>query len=121
MDKLVIFSKPVIWVMLSFIVAMYIADVILNRLLSKRRAQIEEFKVQGESNSDQNSVGYYRLLINIGRLKVFSVITAAINMVFHVMQLVALLYIKAKPEEVLFILLISIALALTVNMIKAEE
>ena len=118
MDKFVIFSKPVVWILLSVIVLLYVADVVLSKYISKLRASLAD----KEAGSDAESLGveYYQSLINVNKIQMISHVIAGINIAVHVGEFVCMLLIKATPAEILFLLMISSALVLTANRIKGE-
>lgn len=121
MDSFVIFqNKPIIWIILSVIVIMYVIDAALGIVGKRMRATIKGIEENGEENVIDKRE-YYLSLINISRLNICSAIVAVVNLLLHVGEFVCLLFIKATLAEIMFLLMISIALALTVNNIKGED
>ena len=119
MDDLVIFSKPAVWIILSVIVVMYAIDVIICRFKAKFSAQLKGFEAQSEDA--QLSGDYYRALLTVSKYGMFSSVVAGVNMALHVGMLVTLMLVKATPAEMLFLIMVSVACALTANRIKGEE
>ena len=119
MGDLVIFSKPVIWIILSVIVIMYAVDVVICKYKAKFSARVKEIESLGEESRVRGD--YYVALLSVSKYGTFSSVVAGINMALHVGMLVALLLVKATPAEMLFLIMISVACALTANRIKGEE
>ena len=119
MGDLVIFSKPVIWIILSVIVVMYAVDVIICKIKAKYSARVKEIEALDEGA--QAGGEYYLALLSASKLGTFSSVAAGVNMALHVGMLVALLLVKATPAEMLFLIMVSVACALTASRIKGEE
>lgn len=124
MDNLVIFqSKPIniaIWIIFAGIVLMHVTDALLGLAAKRARATVKRVEKSVDANAlDKRE--YYLSLINVSRLNIFSSIFAVLNLLLHVGEFVCLLYVKATLAEIMFLLMISSAIALTVNKIKGEE
>ena len=131
MDKYIIFSKPMVWVILSVIAAIYIADTVLNRFIFSCQKRIDMLVSRAQTEQIKFKIDYYNAASEFQkisalsfRLSIMKFITAVITLAglgLHIWELILLLTIKAKPDEVLFLLMISIALALTSNGLKRED
>lgn len=131
MDKYIIFSTPMVWVLLSVVVLAYVVETVLHRLISAYRKKIDTMVSNAQKEQIKYKIDYYNaaqdfkkissLSTALAVMKICSVTVALINLAVHVSGFIGLLFIKAKLEETLFLLIISIALALTANRIKGEE
>ncbi len=119
MDGTVIFSKPLVWVLMALIVAAHIGDAVLYKLILHLRTRAKKSECRERDGSGERE--YYLLLIKLSRAELFKNILAAANLALHLAAFIYMLFIKASPEEMLFLLMISVALALTVSRIKKEE
>lgn len=118
MDKFVIFSKPLVWVLLTLIIVAYVGDAALHKLILHLRTRTKESECRERDVTGERE--YYLLLIKLSRAELFKNILAAVNLALHLAAFAYMLFIKASLEEMLFLLMISVALALTVSRIKKE-
>lgn len=93
MKELVIFSSPLISILIAVTVLLHIASVVLR-------------KVMAGNESIRN---------------IISSVLAILNLVTHGVIFVICLYLKASPEEMLFITMLSSAVAITATNIGREE
>ena len=130
MDKYIIFSTPMVWVLLSVIAAIYVVDTVLNRIIFCFQKKVDILVSSAQTEQVRYKIDYYNAVKEFQKIKglstalpimrFFSFIITLGNLALHIWELLLLLTVKAKPEEVLFLLMISIALALTSNGIKRE-
>jgi len=131
MDEYIIFSTPMVWVLLSVVVLMYVVETVLHILISRYQKKIDAMVSNAQTEQIKYKIDYYNaaqdfkrissLSTALAAMKILSLIATVINLAVHVSGFIGLLFIKAKLEETLFLLMISIALALTANRIKGEE
>lgn len=131
MDEYIIFSTPMVWVLLSVVVLMYVVETVLHILISRYQKKIDTMVSNAQTEQIKYKIDYYNaaqdfkrissLSTALAAMKILSLIATVINLAVHVLGFIGLLFIKAKLEETLFLLMISIALALTANRIKGEE
>ena len=130
MDKYIIFSTPMVWVLLSVIAAIYFADTVLNRVIFSFQSKVDLLVHDAQTAQVKFKIDCYNAVSEFQKISSLSfylaimrfstVIITLANLGLHIGELVLLLTVKATPEEVLFLLMISIALALTSNGIKRE-
>ncbi len=81
----------IIWVLFALIAAAYIADVLVNRFV-----------------------------VNTHHAIIVSNVLAIVSLLLHLGIFALLFVLKATPEEMLFLIMMSVALALTASRIKKE-
>lgn len=116
MDTFVIFSKPLVWVLITLIVAAYVGDAVTDRLIPRFRARTEKLKEEAPLGEE-----YALSLVELGKLQLLRSVIAVTNMLVHFGEFIYMLFIKATLPEMLFMLMISVALALTVSRIRKWE
>ena len=130
MENYIIFKSPMVWVLLSAIAAIYVADTVLNRFIFSYQKKVDYFVNAAQTEQVRYKLDCYNaarefqkissLSFSLNIMRFCTMLITVANLALHVWEMIYLLTIKAKPEEVLFLLMISIALALTSNGIKKE-
>ena len=107
MDDLVIFKNALVWILLAVIAASYVVDVVVSRLVGKKRAEALAIKTQAEEINPEGQLGgeYYQAVLKAERLGFISTAAAGIGMLIHLGMFATLLCIKATLKEMLFLLM----------------
>ncbi len=131
MDKYIIFSTPMVWVLLSVVVLTYVVETVLHKLICGYQKKIDKMVNNAQTEQIKYKIDYYNaaqdfkkisnLTTALAATRILSVVVMLINLAIHVSGFIGLLLIKATLEEMLFLLMLSIAIALTANRIKGEE
>lgn len=131
MDKYIIFSTPMVWVLLSVAVLMYVVEAVLHKLICVYLQRVDDMVSNAQREQIKYKIDYYNAAQDFKRIsnlttalavmRLLATIFTLVNLAVHVSGFIGLIIIKASLEEVLFLLMLSIALALTANRIKGEE